>query len=294
MCLIIYSPEGKLPPRHVFTNAHAENPDGIGIMDASGNVRRFLGKRARKRAWKFASELAESGTSFGVHFRWATHGAISTRNCHPFESASGALVMHNGVIGLTADVATLHDSDTAIFVREFMADAPTPGTDSAGEYYRDVGRAIAGGNKLLVLREGQFHIVNESSGHWHEGIWYSNTYSLPKGFGPKSDWGRYSSYWSGGDADYDDASDVGAASPRPNFSFRSGNLYTYKGAHFCLACHETPRHCACDAADSAWQNVTPTTGDIDDDDVRGLDGITCRFCGDPPGACLCDVPAWDI
>lgn len=182
MCLIVYSPAGELMPREVHDTARRDNSDGIGVMSESG-VERFLGRRAGKRAWRHIRRLAERGEPYGVHYRWATHGAVTLRNTHPFQGGTdGAVhVMHNGIIALTAEDANEQDSDTSLFVREWMQRAPDPEVGvECKAYYESIEKLIGYGSKLLVMGEsGTFQIVNEFAGVWHEGLWYSNEYSLP-------------------------------------------------------------------------------------------------------------------
>ena len=181
MCLIIYSPTGVLVERTVFDHAQQMNPDGLGVMSARG-VRKFFGRTARRRAWRHLRQLAASRVPHGIHFRFATHGVVTRQNCHPFyASNSDAVVMHNGVIGLTAVAATSLRSDTSIFVEKFMSCAPGPEDSSYERYYRSIGMVIGSWNTLLVFHTltETFTICNEHSGEWIGDHWFSNVYSLP-------------------------------------------------------------------------------------------------------------------
>jgi len=175
MCLIIYSKTGSLPHQRDFYEAAKDNPDGIGVMSADG-ISKFLGKKATKKAWKYVRKLAAASLPYGVHFRWATHGKVNTKNAHPFRvPETGDYVMHNGVLW-TAKLATDEASDTRIFVQEYMQHFG-PRT---GNWRAEVLASIGYGNKLLVMSDcgREFDIVNESAGEWLDGIWYSNTYSI--------------------------------------------------------------------------------------------------------------------
>jgi hypothetical protein len=181
MCLIVYSPTGVLVERTIFDHAHLINPDGLGVMSRHG-VQKFVGKTARRRAWRYLRQLAASRVPHGIHFRFATHGGVTRENCHPFyASNSDAIVMHNGVIGLTAVAATSLRSDTSLFVEEYMSGAPGPEDSSYERYYRCIGRTIGSWNTLLVFHAltETFTICNEPWGEWIGDHWYSNLYSLP-------------------------------------------------------------------------------------------------------------------
>lgn len=180
MCLIMFSPHGQLPDRVHFTNANEDNPDGIGVMSASG-VRKFMGKRRERRAWNYVANLKEP---FAVHFRWATHGQVCPELAHPFTAGDGSLVMHNGVIRVTAHEAHRLGSavsDTSLFVKRYMNTVPDHNDPLYADYLALLGVAIGDGSKFVILhaRTKQFSIVNESEGTWFEGLWFSNHYSMP-------------------------------------------------------------------------------------------------------------------
>lgn len=178
MCLIAYIPAGKkLPVEHV-KSAYRGNDDGIGIMSVYG-VERFLGNKALKRALKYLETLHSIDAEYAIHFRYATHGEVSIANTHPFTLPNGAAwVMHNGVLSKWTDKATKLHSDTSVFVRERLLNAP-----DTGELNLDYWTVIAGEigtNKLCVMTKlGHFIIVNKAYGTMRDGIWYSQTYSLP-------------------------------------------------------------------------------------------------------------------
>jgi hypothetical protein len=191
MCLIIYSPTGKLVDKHVFDYAQQVNSDGIGIMSPNGN-QKFVGRKCKKRAWRWLRVLQRDypSTPYGVHFRWRTHGPVDRANTHPYQVPySDAFVMHNGVLGITADAKG--ESDTAKFVREYMPFAPGPSEDDYTNYYERIARVIGYGNKFLVFHSasGRFTLVNEDEGFWRDGLWYSNDYSVP--FSSKHGLGSY-------------------------------------------------------------------------------------------------------
>lgn len=193
MCLIAYAPKGQLIPREVLSYAAHQNDDGIGVMSSDG-IRKYLGKKMLKRARRYIEELSAAEIPYAVHMRWATHGAVCLNNTHPYQSpAKTHWIMHNGVISLTTAESTEEESDTAVYVRKFLHDAPD---FEDTQYYEAVGRHIGYGNKLVIMDEdSRFKICNEGAGDWIAGIWYSNTYSLPVNFVPrKSYYANTSSY----------------------------------------------------------------------------------------------------
>lgn len=204
MCLIIYAPKGQVVPREVLSYSAAQNDDGIGVMSSDG-IRKFLGKKALKRARRYVEDLCEAAIPYAIHMRWATHGAISLANTHPYQTAAGDhWVMHNGIIHLTTAESSEAESDTAVYVRKFMADPPD---FEDKQYYEQTGRHIGWGNKLVVMdSDARFVICNEDAGVWIGGVWYSNTYSLPQSFIPRTTYsgvGYYGRTNSAGGGDYD-------------------------------------------------------------------------------------------
>lgn len=173
MCLIMYSPEGQLPPHQVWNDAQQDNPDGIGVMSERAIVK-WTGARGYKKAWRHIKKLSAAGVPFAVHFRWRTHGAHSTAQCHPHMTELGSYLMHNGVLGPTASYATAEKSDTALYVEWYLhAVRDWPAVKPLVEGH------INEGNKFVIMDENkEFHIFNEHVGVRHNGIWYSNDYSF--------------------------------------------------------------------------------------------------------------------
>jgi hypothetical protein len=175
MCLIAYVPAGKILPEENARAAHAGNNDGIGVMSMRG-VQKFLGKKSLKKALRYIRELQADSEEFAVHFRFATHGAVIRSNAHPFQvPGADAYVMHNGVLRDFTAKSTVFKSDTSLFVDTLDATKLESLT-----YWDQVGKDIGWSNKLCVLLPSRdFILVNEDAGDWIDGVWYSQTYSLP-------------------------------------------------------------------------------------------------------------------
>lgn len=215
MCLIAYVPGDKRLPIANIDAAYAGNDDGIGIMSAAFGIEKFLGRKALKRAKRHIRQLEVGNHTYAIHFRYATHGAVNLANCHPFTTANrNAFVMHNGVMSEYGKLTEGNESDTAAFVRLRLNDVSA---DYSQDYWNAVSGHIGTGNKLCVLlADGTFVIVNEEMGETIDGIWYSQTYSLPGGYGSKyakwdtayasggiysdkwTKWGREESVYNGG------------------------------------------------------------------------------------------------
>lgn len=211
MCLIAYAPKGQLIPREVLSYAAWQNDDGIGVMSSDG-VRKYLGNKMLKKARRYMESLAEAGTPYAVHMRWATHGDVTLDNTHPYQSPGKThYIMHNGIISLTTAESSAEESDTAVYVRKFLDNMPDFEEDK--KFYKDVAAHIGYGNKFVIMDQNhRFQICNEDAGIWIDGIWFSNTYSLPANYPPRpkqnySVGGYYNtarSLYPGYDVDYDD------------------------------------------------------------------------------------------
>lgn len=191
MCLIAYVPDGRELEADVYAAAFKDNNDGIGIMSRLGVVR-FLGKKMLKKARRYVrTQLAPAQIEYAIHFRFATHGDVTLDNTHPFVLPDGkSYLMHNGVIswcGYDRD-----RSDTGVFA-DLLDDYPGQVNDL---YLKELTSIIGYGNKLCIMNaDGTFSIVNADAGLWNNGIWYSNTYSLPDRLDP---WRHRHSYTLGG------------------------------------------------------------------------------------------------
>jgi predicted glutamine amidotransferase len=110
MCRLFGMSGGREPVRATFwlleapdslaQQSHRE-PDGTGLgsFDADGRPRVFKQPIAAYEDKAFAREAREiTSRTFVAHIRFASTGAISPENTHPFEQR-GRLFAHNGVIG---------------------------------------------------------------------------------------------------------------------------------------------------------------------------------------------------
>jgi hypothetical protein len=201
MCLIIVSSKPGSISKAVATSALRKNPDGVGVMwyTATGElrVRRWL-KATIKKWWpEFRAIVAEAeaaGSELAVHWRMATHGEVTLDMCHPFSVATPegeALMMHNGIISgygeksytLITGTAAKTKSDTweyARVVESIVADGSAKLLSNPA-FLELLGNDVGASNKLVFglprNAEKKFFVVNQSSGLYHEGHWFSNLYA---------------------------------------------------------------------------------------------------------------------
>ena len=98
MCLIIASPEGKVPTRGVIEQGWKDNSDGWGLMHSNGSeivINKGLN-------FDHLKPLLDNlnGSPYVLHYRWATHGNKNIDNCHPFQVTKQLYMAHNGVISI--------------------------------------------------------------------------------------------------------------------------------------------------------------------------------------------------
>ena len=172
MCLAIYKPADVKIPEDYIRNGWSANSHGAGFAYASKGrlkVRKgFMNLGDLLKAWKQAENH-----SAVLHFRLATHGSRGPTMTHPFSVSDDLAVIHNGILEIQT---TGDNSDTAEFVSMILS--PMAKRDPYFFSRPDVqfmGEAAIRGSKFVFLhRSGKSVIWNEDSGHWKDGVWYSN------------------------------------------------------------------------------------------------------------------------
>lgn len=181
MCIAIYLPAGKEITKSILKECNKSNPHGFGyayfneenkmqviktVKNVNQNINYFL--KIRK---------ANIEKPFILHFRIATHGKIITKCCHPFKVNENLVFCHNGILEhkYTKDLTMKDDkSDSMLFGETMLAKLPINFMENEAkkELLDD---HIGAGNKMILLNaEGKHWILNENSGYWDDGIWYSN------------------------------------------------------------------------------------------------------------------------
>lgn len=175
MCLLIYKPAGKSLDRETLINASITNPDGAGIAYATGQTVE-IAKNAKWDGYDVHRELKNlTDAPALIHFRWATHGAVTNDNAHPFALHGGIAGAHNGVISGygKGDVSDTRD----FFAREVVPFLARGGKLESRGFKRHARRweRIIGHSKLAFIDPtGTVSLVREDLGEWVDGIWFSN------------------------------------------------------------------------------------------------------------------------
>lgn len=185
MCMLCVIPPNVIPSREKLENSALNNPDGFGFaivipsenrihvertMNADTSISRFLEMRA-----KYMGGYAL------WHARFATHGALTVENCHPFQVGVGntqTYMAHNGILSVIEPVGDTR-SDTRIFAEDIL---PTIGgvTSLDNEQVWNILEDFTAGSKVVFLTvdpraKHQCYILHENKG-WKEtsGVWWSN------------------------------------------------------------------------------------------------------------------------
>ncbi len=173
MCIIIYTPDGHIPKKHL-KNSLAYNDDGWGVMWPENGVLQICTGMEAGEFWKNWKWIGKLRVPKVFHARIGTHGTKDLDNCHPFAIPShGQLaVAHNGIISKQAGGSD-GKSDTRNFVDDVLAKLPLDFLESDGilEMMSD----YIGHSKLVFMNgDGDTHIVNAKLGWWEDKRWYSN------------------------------------------------------------------------------------------------------------------------
>lgn len=175
MCIIVSIPQNKQINKATLKRCWDNNPHGGGFMFTDGKkVHTYKEMSSFKRYWKeFLNKRQQyTESTFVCHFRISTHGKINDTNCHPFLVNDKLGFVHNGIIR-NAPISPDY-SDTYMFNATILRNLPK-------DFIKNVSilslikEYIGSGSKLCFLEsDNKVTFINESSGIWDNGIWYSN------------------------------------------------------------------------------------------------------------------------
>lgn len=205
MCLLTYFPEGIHPDTEALARGARYNADGHGfaiVVPADEQRKARIIVRKSMKATSLIKEFVELRKRYPkgpalFHSRITTDGATNLFNCHPFMHSGDkrTVIGHNGILPWSVRPTTKDKrSDTRIFAEEvagFFKLNTIIGRRLAGEWMGD-------GNKIVILSVDPAYalngyIVNEASGMWDGGVWYSN--SSYKGYRTTTGTGWTSEYY---------------------------------------------------------------------------------------------------
>jgi len=180
VCLLTFIPSGIDVDIQDLRNGAKYNDDGFGFAVHMGDhIITGKGMNFEEVVDRFYDVRSRFKGHAIFHSRITTHGVTDTTNCHPFKVGTDDLTVvgHNGMLPIKPADGD-NRSDTSIFAAEYL---PSLG----GVYALDdlaVRKSLenwATGSKLVVLTadrhaNSEYYILNESLGHWSDGVWWSN------------------------------------------------------------------------------------------------------------------------
>lgn len=263
MCLLMVAGPNATPTEQQLRCACQNNPDGFGYaihlgdkiitnkgMDYIGLLDEFYADREKyPDAWVM------------FHARLTTHGKTNKSNCHPFRvgNSDKLILAHNGILPLKMPI-TEHRSDTRFFAEEVL---PRWGVELLDNPKRFAGvEKWASGSKLVIFSalkklQKPVYIINEASGKWVDGVWWSNSsyqyqynwYSY-KGATKPLTYGAADKY---DDMDYDSFTCQICEQVATENAFHTGICET---CYSCLDCGQIGEHCLCYNPDTDYSMQT--------------------------------------
>lgn len=188
MCIIMAKEAGLRFSKNKIDFSHKSNKDGFGAMwydteaGAFGKVKTYKTLVYKEFITFLKSNNYLKDYKAVLHLRYATVGAVTVENVHPFDVANIGSLMHNGTITGYTNVPDISDSqaisliigDTLKCLIPNSADAVLGSNGFAEMLKGIIGTYI---NRVAILTaEGNLHIYNRHLGETVRGIWYSNDY----------------------------------------------------------------------------------------------------------------------
>jgi predicted glutamine amidotransferase len=196
MCIIALKPAGISIPESSLKNMWDNNDDGAGFMYADRGRVRVVKGLMKFEHFLSAYKRVGDHRKIVMHFRIRTHGAVSAALTHPFWIRKGDLAMvHNGIISSVGS-SSGHDaeeSDTSLYAKVLAHrySDPLDALTNQAEVEQIV-KEIGWSKLVFLTGEDEHIIVNEKSGDWVGGCWYSNSSHQHNYRGFKS-WSYYTS-----------------------------------------------------------------------------------------------------
>lgn len=182
MCIAIVTKPGATISEDTINRCFLQNRDGGGfayIKEGKVMVEKgFMTATAMKDKYALLLEAKANDGPMLIHFRIATTGKVGRDNCHPFIVGRGVgngAMIHNGSIYSGPNDA--EKSDTRVLAERQRNNFTYEVVKEAVE---DFGKELGSWNKIAFLfPNGEFVIVNENQGQWHDDVWFSNHHFKP-------------------------------------------------------------------------------------------------------------------
>lgn len=171
MCQIIIKPKGLLTNIENLDRAKESNKDGFGVMwydDELGKMMTY--KTLDYTLFKDIIINTVRGFLAVIHLRYASRGAITLDNVHPFETSKGAFLCHNGTLASWGNSTISDTKEFASTFKELDIDWETPAAEVLVSH--TIGTAY---NKIVIMMpNGHVQVFNKNLFIEEDGILYSN------------------------------------------------------------------------------------------------------------------------
>lgn len=175
MCIAILKTKEGVITDDILRTCFKNNPHGAGIAYTKDN--KLYVVKGLFKVEDFINAVREgerqADSNMLIHCRISTSGLIDIDNTHPHVVNDSTVLIHNGILDVDVPKDS-KESDTRIYIREYLKDLPIDFTYNKS-ILRLIANDIGSSNKFVFLNtNGDYAIVNESAGHWINGVWYSN------------------------------------------------------------------------------------------------------------------------
>lgn len=174
MCIAIFAKPGKQLTDEQIDNCWKINDDGAGFAYVLDNQLRIVKELKDKdkfvKLYRRHLPLAENSPML-IHFRIRTHGAVSIANTQPIRIDNNTAFIHNGMISCVPTDS--EHSDTVMFSRMILRRL-RPGFHNNVKILDMIDKVVGWSKLVFLSTDKSYGIVNEKSGDWIDGIWYSN------------------------------------------------------------------------------------------------------------------------
>jgi predicted glutamine amidotransferase len=176
MCIAILKTRDGVITDDILRNCFKNNPNGSGVAYVHDNqlyvVKGIFNVDEFVDTVHKAESLSDNGNIL-IHCRISTSGLIDTDNSHPHVVNDSTVLIHNGILDIDVPKNS-KKSDTVLFIERYLKDLPVDFIYNKA-ILKLIEDRIGSNNKFIFLNtNGDYAIVNESAGHWSNGVWYSN------------------------------------------------------------------------------------------------------------------------
>lgn len=171
MCQIIIKPKGLLTNIENLDRAKETNKDGFGVMWYDDEVGKMMTYKTLDYTL-FKDIIINTVRDFSavIHLRYASKGAVTLDNVHPFETSKGAFLCHNGTLSSWGNSTISDTKEFASTFKELDIDWEAPATEVLVRH--TIGTAY---NKIVIMMpNGHVQVFNKNLFIEEEGILYSN------------------------------------------------------------------------------------------------------------------------